>query len=234
MRSTTAFFELLARLLQFSVALLDRRQHVIETIDELPDLVLVLRDRANRVVELFGHRAGNRGEAENRAGDGPLQEPGEHIRHEEGERNDWRKNRGIAAQALFDDAKAALNAERADDIFIEDDRTRHDERAIALLDARRHHAGVGHQRAAVGREYGAIWQLDASAFNRRIALECRQCFGGCGRVSELDGRRARRGDDVADALEAGSQLSTRAEQLVEDDAAADHGKRCCTRGHRGQ
>jgi len=96
-------------LAELRVAELDHRQHLVEAVDERPDLVVALLDGTHREVALLGDPARRAREGQHRVRDEALEARGQRERHERGQHQHREHEQLVAA-----DARAHLLHVRAD------------------------------------------------------------------------------------------------------------------------
>ena len=97
--SDNALLQLVARLLQGSITLLNLLKHFVEAVNQPAQFVLTLFARADGVVLFAGHGAGRPFQLQNRIGDDALKFGGQEEHHQCRDEKDGKNNRRIKAEA---------------------------------------------------------------------------------------------------------------------------------------
>ncbi len=207
---------------------LDLGEHFVERVYKGADLVAGGAIRPHRVVALFHHFAGERGNLDDRAGDAALQPSGEQGGHHQCGRHHGDRDRDVASDALVH-PEILREVDRPHDLVVRDDAAKDLDAIAANRDAvrpgKRGNLAFRDTGPQITCEQGPAGVVDRADADVRAGLEEGEVLRGDGAVVELQGGRGGVSHELRFDRQIGGAGLPVAEQVIQEEAGTRNKER---------
>ena len=229
---------------------LDARQHVVEGVGQLAELLTLRSCGAYGIVASLGHLPRRCGERQDRFRDHPLQASRDQVGGGKASEREQRADAEKELEVLVDLTEIRLEVESSHAPPVLHDGLHAAQEAkleaVAVV-ARRGRCGRVRGGIRVGSHQASVVQVQPCCHDVRLRLQGRQHLARIARVVEGERRRAVRGDRLAENLEVAERQLPEGQVLVgeergggdehdrsageQDDGHESAADRACVRGH---